>query len=77
MIYDIKEVRVIYDRKLVLSGRHGTCTGLWLLSIAKKDTRQQEKNMTHAMLDLQMLRTHSVTNVSHTTAASVYTLSYK
>ena len=55
---------------------YDTRTGLWLLSIAKKDTGQREKNMAHSALNLQIPHTHSAANASHTAATSVYVLPY-
>ena len=61
----------MYNGKVVLSKGRNTSTGLWLLSIAKKDTGQQERNVTYATLDLQMPRTHSTANIGHMAAASM------
>ena len=77
VIHDETEVRVMYKGKLVISRGRDTRTGLWILPITKKDTKQQEKNTAHVALDLQMPRTHSAANVSYTAAAPVYTLPYK
>ena len=43
VIYDETEVRVIYNRKLVLSGGRHTRTNLWLFPITQNDTKQREK----------------------------------
>ena len=71
MIYNETEARVTNKGTLVLSGGRDTNTGLWILQIDKKDTKQREKNMVHTTLDLQIPRTHSAANANHVMAASV------
>ena len=76
-MYDEHEVRVIYKGNRVLSGGRELRTCLWLLIIAEKDKKQQEVNMAHATLDLQMPLALTATNASHIVAVSVYTPPYK
>ena len=63
--------------KLVFSCGRNMRTGLWLLPIAERDTKQREINTAHTALEFQMLWAYAIANTSHMAATSVHTLLYK